>query len=256
MFCLQCGMEWHGKHGRKRKLGRVVGKAMRLFSDAGGSRMDIDKLWLAALGVHQLLGERDVFGLDRTIGQDIGDITSELLRDALRLTHPDIHPPERRELATRVTSELRALEPYVFPAPKPEPKTPPKESPVQSAPTTVDPAPPSTQPAYPCELCEGVFPMYYCTACRAERERRREAKRERRREQQRAWYRARRERQREWQRCAACDKTFQPNRTDAKYCSPACRQRSHRQRHVTAKRMLPAEYETGVTILTSCGVEP
>ena len=238
-FCLSCGMEWHGKHGRKRKLGRVVTKALKLFFAAGGGLRDLDKIKLRALGINLDLGH--LFGAPDTIGQDVGDITSELLRDTLRLTHPDIHPPERHELATRVTRELRALEPYVFPAPKPEPRTPPKESPATPAPATVDHDPPSTKPAYPCELCEDTYSRYYCTVCRAELDRRREAKRERRREKQRAWYRARTERKRELRRiyhnlpqCATCDTAFEPKRTDAKYCSPACRQRAHRQRDVTA----------------------
>lgn len=33
----------------------------------------------------------------------------ELVRDAIRLCHPDVHPPERRELATVVTARLTAL---------------------------------------------------------------------------------------------------------------------------------------------------
>lgn len=264
MFCLRCGMEWHGKHGRKRKLGRVVGKAMRLFSDAGGSKMDIDKLWLAALGLHQLLGERDVFGLDRTIGQDIGDITLELLRDTLRLTHPDHHPPELRELATRVTAELRALEPYLFAAPKPEPKPEPTSSKPQPGrpERAVDPLPPTSKPLYPCERCEGAYSFYYCATCRAELERRRDAGRDRERQKQRAWYRARKERERAsrraWgknPRCATCNKTFEPRRTDAKYCSPACRQRAHRQRRVTVNTSPAAKLETGITDWPLAGVQ-
>ena len=35
-FCIQCGVAWHGKNGRKRKLGRIVVKAMQLFFKAGG----------------------------------------------------------------------------------------------------------------------------------------------------------------------------------------------------------------------------
>ena len=199
MFCLQCGMAWHGKHGRKRKFGRVVIKAMRAFSDAGGRWDEIDKLKLRALapdlgGLSELLG---LLGGPDTIGRDIGDITSELLRDTLRLTHPDHHPTERYELATRVTRELRALEPYVFPAPKPRPV--PTVKPASSRGPERPPAKPTTtadKPAYPCETCEDVRPHYYCTACRAEDERRCETERELERQKQRAWYRTRQERKR------------------------------------------------------------
>ena len=59
-----------------------------------------------------------------TIGAEIGDITSELLEDVLKLCHPDKHPAERKQLADRVTQELLALKPFVFPAPKPRPEPP------------------------------------------------------------------------------------------------------------------------------------
>ncbi len=36
-------------------------------------------------------------------------IDPQLLRKAITLCHPDRHPPERAELATRVTAELMAL---------------------------------------------------------------------------------------------------------------------------------------------------
>ncbi len=61
-----------------------------------------------------------------TIGAEVGDITAELLADTIELTHPDKHPPEREEKAKRVTQELLALKPFVFPAPKPEPLKPQK----------------------------------------------------------------------------------------------------------------------------------
>ena len=58
----------------------------------------------------------------------------------------------------------------------------------------------------------------YCWSC-AERERQAEA-RERRRQ-------ARTDR-----RCASCDETFTPARSDGRYCSPKCRQRAYRARAV------------------------
>ena len=113
LSCLQCGMEWHAKYGHKRKSGRIVIKAMQMFFKAGGEWRDINKLVLRAQAADVGLGY--LFGQADTIGCDVGDITTELLRDTLRLTHPDVHPPERRELAGRVTAELRALEPTSFP---------------------------------------------------------------------------------------------------------------------------------------------
>lgn len=56
-------------------------------------------------------------------------MTSELLTRAISPTHPDKHPPERRELAASVTSELVVLQPFVFPAWKkeqPKPRKPRK----------------------------------------------------------------------------------------------------------------------------------
>lgn len=31
--------------------------------------------------------------------------------------------------------------------------------------------------------------------------------------------------------CVGCSRAFAPSRSDAKYCSDACRQRAHRRRH-------------------------
>ena len=162
--------------------------------------MDIDKLKLRAGAMDAGLGAelRQLFGRPDEIGQDVGDITTELLKDTLRLTHPDIHPPERHDLATRVTRELRALEPYVFPAPELPKPIPPTAS---DRPTRPADAPlPSVAPPYPCEVCKSTFSYYYCTACRTEWEHRRNTDRERRaahrRERQRAWYRVRKDRQR------------------------------------------------------------
>jgi hypothetical protein len=36
-------------------------------------------------------------------------LTDDLLRDAVKLTHPDRHPPERQALANRVTAALLDL---------------------------------------------------------------------------------------------------------------------------------------------------
>ena len=253
-FCIQCGVAWHGKNGRKRKSGRIVIKAMQMFFKVGGKWTDINKLALRAQAADAGLGY--LFGQADTIGCDVGDITTELLRDTLRLTHPDVHPPERRELAGHVTAELRALEPYVFPAPKPDEPSHVEESP--PARVARNALPPLEQ-MYPCERCEDAAPFDYCNTCRSEWRRRQETERERERQKQRARYHRRKERERLNRRlrgllprrkererlnrrlrgllprCAACDDPFEPKRLDAKYCSPACRQRAHRRRRVTAK---------------------
>ena len=136
LFCPPCCGAWHGEHGKRRKYGRIVIKAIRAYLDhGGGSYMDIDKLktsataarlggiFEASANAKRLLDPLG-YGAD-SIGAEVGDITAELLQDTLQLTHPDRHPPERQELAKRVTAELLALKPFVFPAPKkPEPVAP------------------------------------------------------------------------------------------------------------------------------------
>ena len=42
--CPLCVGQWNAKHGRRRRTGRVVIRAMMAFLDAGGSPRDIDKL--------------------------------------------------------------------------------------------------------------------------------------------------------------------------------------------------------------------
>ena len=51
-------------------------------------------------------------------------LTLELLYEVLSLVHPDKHPPERAELANRVTAALNKLKPFTAPAPKPKPPPP------------------------------------------------------------------------------------------------------------------------------------
>src|SRR5262245_39645219 len=245
-FCLQCGMAWHGKHGRKRRFGRILKKAMKAFMAAEGGVEDIERLkgevFMESLGYESLFDRNAA----DTIGKDVGDITTELLTDTLRLTHPDVHPPERRELATRVTRELNALAPYVFPAPKPDPDLDPKPDPDLSGAITKlqhdDTV--STAPPYPCVVCKDTIPYFYCAPCRSEFERRHKADCEKQNQKQRTWYR----RRKDWQLqrrqmngqlplCATCRKQFEPKRKDAKYCTPACRQAAHRHRRpVTDKK--------------------
>ena len=191
LMCPICAGKWHAKHGRRRKWGRIIIKAMKFYEREGGLWADFDKLKLAATGLIDPLE----YGAD-TLGAEIGDITAELLADTIQLTHPDKHPPEREEMAKRVTQELLALKPYVFPAPKPEPATKLRS---RNAFVKViqhnftDPS----QPKYPCEACVDTVTYFYCDACRAEKERRRQEEREKQNAKQRKWY-ADRHRWRKW----------------------------------------------------------
>ena len=77
------------------------------------------------------------------------------------------------------------------------------------------------------------IPYYYCTACRAEWDKRRQEKRERDNAKQRKWYSWRQHLRRlstPLTACGVCGEKVEAKRKDAKYCSAACRQRAHRQR--------------------------
>jgi hypothetical protein len=176
-------------------------------------------------------------------GED--ELCAELLEDALRLCHPDRHPPERHEIAHRVTQELLALRPWVLPRAKPrdvsavlaygedrEVVTAPEPEQLTTALTKI------SEPRYPCARCRNELPMYYCAACRARweediaaRAERENARRRKRRAYLRSFWR---------QRCVGCGEVFKPRRRDARYCSHACRERAYRQR-VTGKQVIHAE---------------
>jgi hypothetical protein len=232
--CPLCVGAWNAEHGRRRRTGRIVIRAIQAFVEAGGQWADIDKLKNSALFAEadiaiDLREMSDPLGymadIARLDGADV-DLSSELLADTLQLTHPDHHPPERKELAYRVTQGLLALKPFVFPAPKPEPmepKTPdyPADADVGFPPRSEEP-PSSTRPAYPCSDCADTFPSDYCDACRAEYDRREQQETERRTAKQRAGYKRRRERKlarRPLRRCEECGAEFKRMRTDARYCS-------------------------------------
>lgn len=225
-FCGICAGKWHAEFTRRRKWGRIIAKAMKCYLNEGGRWTDFDKMRLSASGF-VLPG----YGAD-TIGSEVGDITSEILTDALSLTHPDRHPPERRELAQRVTQELLGLRPFVFPAPKPQPtSTPPPRNRKEKVHTGYLKEP--LRVTFPCELCTDDVPYYYCTDCRAEWDKRQAAENKRQREQQRRWYAQRRRKQiaaRPPTTCATCGEQFKAKRKDARYCSNVCRQQAHRQR--------------------------
>ena len=124
LMCFLCSGAWHAEYGRRNRAGNVLIKAMRAYGEAGGNLFkDLEEMRLVAMGIA-------LPGYEAEAGKvvEVVDITSELLADALQLTHPDRHPPERRELAQRVTQELLALKPFVFPAPKPKPAPPKRTS--------------------------------------------------------------------------------------------------------------------------------
>jgi hypothetical protein len=239
--CFMCAGAWNAEHTRRRKWGRIVIKAMKMFLKERGRYSDIDKLKLYAGGLGNFAA-MFLPGYEDTIGTEVGDITSELLADTLQLTHPDHHPPERRELANRVTQQLLELKPFVFPAPKPPPPPPETKERDGSFDVREEPSKKPSQ-VYPCELCADTVPRYYCNQCKAESDKRWEAKRRREREKRRRWYVRRQLRRTAFQKptlCQECGNKVAAKRKDARYCSAACRQRAHRRREptVTAKPSL------------------
>lgn len=159
----------------------------------------------------------------------------DLLEAAIRLTHPDRHPPERHDLAQEVTTRLLALKPWTLS--KPPPRDYEKEA-KRYAPKARehfgerngseqdDTRRLDDLLQHPCVW---TIPLYWCDECRAVREAGLEADRQRRNARQRQL--------RKWQRnrrppavCVVCESTFKGRREDAKYCSAACRQRAHRRR--------------------------
>jgi hypothetical protein len=240
--CLLCSGEWHAEHGKRRRLGRIVIRAIKAYMDGGGSARDIHKLKDSALFGNNTFSFGDAIGhiLDPlgymadtvdTDGETV-ELTSELLADTLKLVHPDMQPPEREKLARRVTQGLLALQPFVFPAPNPKPVMPyPPPSPRRRAP---EPETPSSKTVrYPCKECASTTPYFYCDTCKAERVRRRDKEKKSENRRQREWYLRRRNVQRYKQppvTCGGCGKPFKPKRADTKHCSAACRQRAHRMK--------------------------
>jgi hypothetical protein len=234
-------------------LGRIVIRAMSAYFKAGGKSGDIEKLKMSALG----MGLGLFLGLDldplgylsetaSTTGEAI-DITAELLTEAIELAHPDKHPPERHEAAHRVTQQLVALKPFVFPKPKPKPEPPRSAS--HAALITRSPTPtPSMQ--YPCKECRSSIPYYYCDSCKTEWRKRRKVERERQAKKQREWYARRKKTKALYAkpRHCPCGAKINSKRSDARFCSDRCRQVAHRN-CVTAQSRASDE------ILTSCDAE-
>lgn len=203
-----------------------------LHGDAGGPlmcvpcRLNWDKDD-AARRAREPDWKRKLYGDDRAYKRsEIAYLTAELLQDALVLVHPDHQPPERAELAKRVTVELLALKPFVPPKPKPTPVTDVRGPPpaANAKPLRLD---------YPCARCYATVPLYYCDGCRKQYDEIRQHKRNRAALQQRR-LRARRRAMRPPASCLACGAKFKGKRQDARFCSDACRQKSHRKA-ITAK---------------------
>jgi hypothetical protein len=234
-FCLPCGTEWHAEQARVRKKERRVLQALGIGGSS--SYRSLESLSLKSLGLVGSLSEPSY--------AESHELTLELLEEAVRLTHPDRHPPERAAQAARVTADLLALKPYVLP--KPPPPCNASATSLQAGNrTSVTPPPGSDrriEELYkrirPCEACRDTVPLYYCDECRAWDEDRRRENRERwdkAREQRNAKQRARRAWRRHLRppgRCAVCGTAFKGKRKDAQYCSAACRQRAHRSCHAT-----------------------
>ena len=233
LFCPFCAGYWHAEQTLRRRAGRVVIKAMDIYLDNGGKHGDLQKMALCTGGFGRDFA-RSIIGYELgSMETETGYMTSELLADTIELCHPDKHPSERRDSATRVTQELLVLKPFVFPAPKekPSPASVPGDDKLKSHRVTVKE--PSQAPAYPCDECADTVPYFYCTACKAEWEKRQREERARYNTKQRERY-ARRQRWRKASRppkmCAQCETKFEPKRKDAKYCSHACRQAGYRGR--------------------------
>jgi hypothetical protein len=173
LFCFMCAGAWHAEHGPRRRVRRVLIKALKAYEAAGGEiyRKDFDELKLASSGFSVRAGDKDAADRD-----DFADLTSELLAATIALTHPDKHPTERKAEASRVTQELLALKPFVFPAPEPEP--PPKPGDASLKGRGDDLNKPS-QPDYPCEDCRDTISDFYCDPCKAQWEKEQQKERER-----------------------------------------------------------------------------
>jgi hypothetical protein len=253
--CPLCIGKWNAQLGRKRRLGRIVIRAMKAYEAGGGAWSDFDKLKQSTLG-KSLSGfmSADLYSeifdplgymadIASTDGETI-ELTSELLADAIKLAHPDHHPPEREELARRTTQGLLALQPFVFPAPKPKPPQPSereKDDPFENLRQRISERAETKKSAYPCADCRATIPYFYCDTCKAEWLKRLEQERQWQNTKQRKWYARRKARRYRSKVCEACGATFKVSgglgngkRKDARFCSDACRQKAHRKA-VTAK---------------------
>lgn len=168
-------------------------------------------------------------------------LDTDWCKQALVLTHPDHHPPERHELAARVTATLIEYRRYA-PPPRNDsvdeaggpfgPRDARQRNVTHENPdflADVKAAVGLASVTWPCERCCGIEPKLYCDNCRAVwdevcrvgRQRRNERRRERR---------ARRRQEKPPNRCEHCGEPFVSTRSDARYCSTAHRVAAHRAR--------------------------
>jgi hypothetical protein len=86
--CLVCAGKWHAEHGRRRRAGRVVIRALRAYEEAGGKWHDFDKLKLSAIGQLGFMDLDPLGYMADAINTDVEivDLTSELLDDAIHST--------------------------------------------------------------------------------------------------------------------------------------------------------------------------
>jgi hypothetical protein len=255
LCCIMCTGKWHGEHGRRRRLGRIVIRAMAAYMNGGGKWIDIDKLKMTAMGNSLAglgIGVGNIFDplaymadAAKTDGETI-ELTSELLADAIKIAHPDLHRPERRELAHRVTQGLIALQPFTFPAEKPKPPAP--QSAPSMAPTKLPPSSGPEPKRYPCKECAADVPYFYCAECRAEWDSRQQKQRERESAKRRRWYLMRRNIRRFQMppKLCACGLDIKSKRKDARFCSAKCRQKAHRELS-RIKEVSAATPQKGVT---------
>jgi hypothetical protein len=240
LSCLPCSGKWDAEHAPRRRARRVVIKALKAYEASGGHLYgkDFEELRVVATG----------FFSGNATAADFSDLTLELLTAILKLTHPDKHPPERKAEAQRVTQELLALKPFVFPAPEPEPPSKPDASSKRPCAHFNEPSRPA-KPAYPCEDCVDTVPAEYCDACKAQWKKEQENERERD-EQKRIQKNARQRQRYNWRKklrscqskptiCAMCGEPFKLKRSDAQYCSAACRQRAYVKRDGKASNARP-----------------
>lgn len=210
LLCLTCGSDWHVDQKRQERNQTLIRR----------------------LQFGEIFGE-----------ESIPELHKELLSEILQLTHPDRHPPERKEFAERVTAELTKLKPFVFPKrsrPKyEEPLKPPPQLTKEEAEKKAERERWLDENMYPCKLCKDIIPTYYCDRCKDRHEKEWEAKAEHQREQEKRWRenaKRRRELLRRPVQCIQCGTDFKGKRKDAKFCSPACRQKAHRQTVTANKR--------------------
>jgi hypothetical protein len=252
--CFMCAGAWQAKNTKKRNIGRIAVRALVAFMDAGGTASEVVKLKDTVLMRSIGFGGLDVESITDPLGYLAGIakandkeevlLTTEVLTDAIRLAHPDLHPPERQEIAHRTTQKLLALQPFVFPAPKPKP--------VQPVTATTrghdEPARKPLRDAYPCPDCRATISTYYCDSCRTKWNEQRQKERDREKAQRRRWYENRKRRLEMRKKpvpCACCGDLFKGKRRDSRFCSDRCRQQAHRS--VTDKGGFPENPQTAVT---------